>query len=168
MSHRSDLAEDPRGTLFALLKDVPAGMLSIDGSADHPQPMTHVADATHGELWFLTSRQTDLVRAVGQGGRAKFTVIADDQCLHASLAGAIVQSVDAAHLDRLWTTAAAPWFPEGRDDPDLIALRMTLSEAMVWASTTSSLRYGFEMLRGAVDGEHAPDIATQVLIPFNG
>ncbi|MEI4470207.1 pyridoxamine 5'-phosphate oxidase family protein [Frigidibacter sp. MR17.24] len=173
MSHRSDLSEDPRRTVLALLSRTPVGMLSIDGSALHPQPMTQDTDPDRGELWFLTSRETEIVRAIGQGARAHFTVTSDDHCLQASFAGAIVQSTDPGHLDRLWSGAdargrPADWFPGGRDDPDLLALRMTLSEAMAWAASTSTLRTGIERLRATLDPDHAPDLGVQVAIPFNG
>lgn len=168
MSLRQSLRDDPRTTLFDQIDATSTSMLGIEGSTRPPQPMTHHLTRDTAELWFLTSRQADLVRDVGLGARGVVVFVNDDHSLHAALTGAIVQSADAGHIDAIWSPAAAAWFPGGRDDPDLIALRLTLQDAQVWVSSRSSLRTGMELLRSALDSDHEPDLSTHMLLEFNG
>ncbi len=167
MSLRQNLRDDPKATLFAAMGNTRTGMLGVEGSGQHLQPMTHYPDAEKGEIWFLSSRQTDLVRAIGQGARAHFVFTNEDHDLHACMAGAIVQLYDDAKIDEIWSPVAAAWFPEGRQDPDLIALRLTLQEASVWASTESSVRFGIEILRSNLSEEHQPDVGDHIIVEFN-
>ena len=97
---------DARTALFDAMTEVRAGMLGVEGSGQHMQPMTHFLDEDTAELWFITASDTDLVRAVGQGARAHYCVISKDQTLHACLSGTIVQSQDTDKLDALWSPVA--------------------------------------------------------------
>lgn len=167
MSQRKDLQSAPRETLFHAMQETRIALLSIEGNPLHPQPMTHFLDPATAEIWYLAARDSRLVRAVGLGARAQLAFTDADHLLHAGLSGAIVQSTDEARIDAIWTPAAAAWFPGGRQDPNLVALRLTLESASVWASTSSGMRVGIEMLRGAIT-RHAPEIGTHVELEFNG
>ena len=113
MTLRQDLRDNPKATLFAAMGDTRTGMLGIEGSGQHLQPMTHYPDPEKGEIWFLSSRQTDLVRAIGQGARAHFVFINEDHDLHACMAGAIVQAYDDAKIDEIWSPVAVSNRPDG-------------------------------------------------------
>lgn len=166
MSLRTELRKEPRQTLFDVLDEVRAGMLGVVGTDQHMQPMTHFPDADGAELWFVTSVNTDLVRAIGQGARAHYCVIGKDQDFHACLSGTIVQSQDRAKLESLWSPAVGAWFQGGIDDPAVCLLRMTLQDAALWASSDSIVAYGVEMLRANLSADHAPDLGDHVVVTF--
>ncbi|MFZ1727892.1 MAG: pyridoxamine 5'-phosphate oxidase family protein [Albidovulum sp.] len=157
---------DARTALFDAMTDVRAGMLGVEGSGQHMQPMTHFLDEDTAELWFITASDTDLVRAVGQGARAHYCVISKDQTLHACLSGTIVQSQDTEKLDALWSPVAAAWFEGGRDDPKVTLLQLTLLDAAVWATTDSMVAQSVEMARATMDAGHKPDIGEHVVVQF--
>jgi general stress protein 26 len=69
MNMTKKVKADGRATLFDVLDTQRVGMLGVVGSNQNMQPMTHHADANAGALWFVTSKDTDLVRAVGTGAR---------------------------------------------------------------------------------------------------
>lgn len=156
---------DARGQLFDQLDDVRAGMLGVEGSGQHMQPMTHYFDRDTGELWFITSTDTDLVRAVGQGSTAHFCVQSTSQDYYACLSGPIHQSQDGAKLDEIWTAVAAAFFEDGREDKKICLLHMPLREAAIWSSPGNPLMFGFEVLRANM-GDGTADAGTHKVINF--
>lgn len=158
---------EARETLFSILADVGAGMLGIDGSGQHMQPMTHFVDRDTGELWFITSKQTDLVRAVGMGATAHYTVTGDDHRAWSSMSGTVTQSEDMAKLDEIWSAVAAAWFDQGRDDPDICLLHLPLREAALWTATGNPLVFGLEIARANMSEKYKPDMGDHVIIDFS-
>lgn len=156
---------NPEEQLFDHLGGLRAGMLGVEGAGQHMQPMSHFLDREGRALWFITSAETDLVRAVGQGATAKFTVTSEDQDYFACLMGTLTQSQDSAKLDELWSPAAAAWFEQGRDDPRVTLLHMPLREAAIWASTGSALKFGLQIAKAQVTGE-TPDVGEHVVLNF--
>lgn len=156
---------DARGQLFDQLDDVRAGMLGVEGSGQHMQPMTHYFDRDTGELWFITSTDTDLVRAVGQGSTAHFCVQSTSQDYYACLSGPIHQSQDEVKLDEIWTAVAAAFFEDGREDVKICLLHMPLREAAIWSSPGNPLMFGFEVLRANM-GDGTADAGTHKVINF--
>jgi general stress protein 26 len=166
MNKLNDLETDARKTLFDTMDDVPSGMLGVVGSDQHMQPMTHFADRDLAEVWFITSKATDLVRAVGQGARAQYCLASGNGDFFACLAGTIEQSTDSAKLDELWSPVASAWFDEGREDPDVCLLKLTLLDAGVWATTDSTAAFGLEIARANLQSSHKPDLGRHCIVRF--
>lgn len=166
MADTQRTATDPKGQLFDELDATLAGMLGLPGSGQHHQPMTHRLDREASALVFITSRDTDLSRAIGQGREADYVLVGRNHDLHASLRGDIRPDADPARLDEFWTKADAAWFEDGQRDPDVMLLRMDLADAAVWTSTGSTIRYGLEMLRARLSREHKPDLGEMAVVDF--
>lgn len=166
MSARKDVSSNPRGALFDVLKETRAGMLGLRGGGDGMQPMTHFADAQSGVIWFVSSNDTDLVQSLGLGEDAEYVVISQDHDVHASLRGKLCQLHNDSKLDELWNPMVAAWFEKGRADPRIALLRFDAEIADIWASTSSSLKLGFEVLRANLEAEHQPDIGTKATVRF--
>jgi len=124
-------------------------MLGLDGAADgHVQPMTALLEEEgRGPLWFFTTRDNSLVRALGAGHRAVAAFVAKDHALFASLQGDLSLSGDRAMVDRLWSPFVAAWFEGGKDDPKLALLRLDATHAEIWRNA-SSLLAGAKLLLG--------------------
>lgn len=166
MSLQENVATDARGALFDVLDGVRAGMLGLTAGGDGFRPMTHFPDRDSGLIWFISSTDTDLVQSLGMGEDADYVVISEDHDLHASLRGKLYQLRDEAKLDELWSTVVAAWFEGGRDDPRVALLRFDPAVAEVWASSTSTLKFGFEILRATLDPGHRPDIGVKATVRF--
>jgi general stress protein 26 len=166
MSIQDDVAADPRGALFDVLDAVRAGMLGLTGGGDGLQPMTHFPDAEAGLIWFISSTDTALVQSLGMGEDAEYVVISDAHDVHASLRGKLYQLHDDAKLDALWSPVVAAWFEGSREDPRVALLRFDPEVATVWASSTSSLKFGFEIIRATLDPDHQPDIGVKATVRF--
>jgi general stress protein 26 len=166
MSLQDNVATDPRGALFDVLDGVRAGMLGLTSGGDGFQPMTHFPDRDSGLIWFISSTDTALVQSLGMGEDADYVVVSQDHDLHASLRGKLYQLHNEAKLDELWSPIIAAWFEGGRQDPRVALLRFDPEVADVWASSTSSLKFGFEIIRSTLDPAHQPDIGVKKSVRF--
>ena len=153
-----------RDALFGVLGNERVGMLGLQDSADHMQPMTHYLDRENRCLWFISGKGTHLVGHLGAAPRkAHFTVTASDGKVYACMSGVIETVHDPEKLDELWSPMASMWFDGGKDDPDVALLKMPLDEAAVWLNEAGALRFGIEMIRGATS-EHDPDLGEHGVI----
>jgi len=127
-----------------------------------PRPMTAIAEHDRAPIWFFTSSDTDLGRAL-DGGTA-LTAVASfaskDHELFATITGGLVLDQDRAVIDRLWNPFIAAWF-EGKDDPKLRLLRLDTGDAHVWLNE-HSLVSGVKMLLGLDPKESYRDKTGQV------
>ena len=149
-----DLArEAPEKVVFDTLEDTNAGMLWVEGSGQHPQPMTHYTERAKGELWYITDPGTDLVAAVGQGAEARCTVVSREQDVHLGLLGPLEQADNPARLEAMWNPMVAAFF-DGKSaaESDALLLRMTLREAALWVSPRNSFVFGLRLLRANAGG----------------
>lgn len=139
------LAEDIRFCMYTTYRE---------GRIDS-RPMTTLDIDEHGNVWFFTSRQTDL----GQPGSPdQVTLIYSEPKSNSylSVAGRAEIVHDEKKKEELWSFMSKAWFPGGKDDPDLVMLRVTTEEAAYWDSSSSSMVVFFSMLKAVVTGD-TPD-----------
>ena len=164
MTNAKKVEEHPEEELWRQLKHVHAGMLGIEGSLSHLQPMSHFMDQEGGRLWFFTTRDGDLFKEIGAGAHAHFCIIGKHQDFHACLMGQLTESRDRAKLDELWNDIIAAWFGD-KDDPNLVLLSFDLIDASLWASTRNPVKFAWEIER-AQSSSREPDVGAQVEVKF--
>lgn len=164
MADLEDTLEEPAEQLWEQLDDIHAGMLGVEGSGQHMQPMAPQLDRDANIIWFYSRRDSDLARAAGGGSRAHFCVIGKDHDYHACLSGTLRQVDEGAPVDRFWSPVVAAWF-EGKHDPALTMLELDLEEAAIWASPSSALAFGWEILKANLTDEE-PDVGVKTNISF--
>ena len=152
-SHRTDALET---RLWDAVETRRVGMLGLTKSGLHYQPMTAFVDRRRNRIWFFASRDTDLVRSVGDGGSAMF--VFQDTGLQASIGGSLSVAVDRRRMDRYWSSAVSAWFPLGKDDPQLTMLRMDCTDAEVSISEIGLTKFVWEVALPATR-RRAPDRA---------
>lgn len=158
-------AKDPIGQLVKELERAHAGMLGLVGSRDAFQPMGHQVDEETRRLYFFTKTGTDLVRNTGEGAEAQFVFVGKDHDFHASLVGRLTPTRSRAVIDRFWNAVAAAWYAGGKEDPELIVLEFTPSSGVVWGSTGSTLRFGWEIAKANLT-ESEPDVGLRTEVRF--
>ncbi|AJE45545.1 pyridoxamine 5'-phosphate oxidase family protein [Celeribacter indicus] len=166
MNAHKAVEKDPREALIKEMKDLRAGMLGVEGTHQHMQPMTHYPDWDRNEIWFLTSKDTDLVRSLSPGAKAHFCVMSADQDFDACLRGTLTETRDPGKLEEIWSPVAAAWFHGGKEDPDLTMLRLALEDAALWGSSASALKFGFEIAKANLNEDEKPNIGTHRVITF--
>ncbi|SLN53416.1 General stress protein 26 [Aquimixticola soesokkakensis] len=167
MADLKKIHADPIHELFEQMDDTRAGMLGVMGSGQHMQPMTHFVDRGARKVYFITSKDTDLVKAVGEGDVAHYCVTSTKQDFYACLKGSLRISKDAAKLDELWSSVVAAWFDGGKQDPDVCLLELDLIDAALWASTRNPLVFGLEIARANRDETHTPDVGEHLVVKFD-
>lgn len=154
--------------LWTKMDDISTCMLWVTGSGQHPQPMTIFPDTKTGVVWFISSKDTDLVQAVGEGAEAACTVQSASDDFHASLIGSIEQTQNDQKLDELWSYGVAAWFEHGREDSDIALLKYVPREAAVWETDGNPVKVGLKLMRTAMqDGEDAPGVSKHHVFNLN-
>lgn len=166
MADISAARERPVDQFFDETERVHAGMLGVDGSGLHMQPMAPQVDRDARTIWFFTKSDTALVRAITPGARAHFTLVGKDHDYHACVGGPIEQRRDPEIIDRYWNSVIAAWFEGGTDDPKLTLLALKPQDGEAWASTDSALKFGWEIARANLSDEHQPEVGVQVDLRF--
>ncbi|WP_134726942.1 pyridoxamine 5'-phosphate oxidase family protein [Paracoccus luteus] len=155
---------DDRATFWQRLDGINAGML---GCAPDWRlvPMSHYADPDQGALWFITAEGVHIEKALRDGPQQAVHAVGDGSGkLYARIEGQLSLSNDAAKLDELWNTVAASWFEDGKRDDDIRLLKLTLTEAEVWA-TDSGLAFLYQVAKARLTGAE-PDMGDHFQVRF--
>lgn len=122
--------EDLKHRFWTALATSPFVFLQRNGQPDTAVPMTAQLDKdAHGAIWFFTRKDHPLA----PGGPATATFAAKDNQLFARLSGTLVTETRREKIDQHWSTVIEAWF-DGKDDPNLLMLRMDLDRAEIWNS----------------------------------
>lgn len=158
--------DNPIDQLWAQIQSVDAVLLGGPDRSQHLQPMAPHPAPAENRIWFYTKRDSDLARSAESGGAAQLCLVSKSHDYWACLDGTLKEDYSKEHIDRFWSPMTAAWFEGGKDDPKLTLLRFTPSSAAIWASSDSSLKFGWEVLKANVAGG-TPDIgiATNVTFP---
>lgn len=137
-------------------RTVMLGLAGMEGGLS--QPMTAMLDDETGQtaIWFFTSKDTDLVKALGAGKSAVMSFASKDHKLFASADGEVSPNDDPEIINRLWNPYVAAWFEGGKQDPKLQLLRFQPRNGEVWLNE-HSLLVGFKLLVGRDPKEEFKD-----------
>lgn len=150
--------DDLEAALWGALKSARVVMLGLAGNG-RLQPMTGFRDPDDGAVWFYTRLDVDLARAAEAhpGAAAVAALVYAQGGVYASIEGAITLSRDRVRIDRFWSPMVAAWQPGGKDDPDLVMLRLEPLRAEIWRADHGPVGSMLEIARALV-GERPPDM----------
>lgn len=124
-------------------------MLGLHAAEEgHTRPMTALLDDSRRSMWFFTVKDNAMVHQLDQGHRAVASFTAKDHDLFATLHGTLLVESDPAMIDRLWNPHVAAWYEGGRNDPNIVLLRLDPDQAEIWENA-SSLLAGIKLMFGA-------------------
>jgi general stress protein 26 len=118
-------------------KTVMLGLADAEDGLAHPMTAQFMDDQKTGPIWFITARDSDLVRALHGSQRARAYFAAKGHGLFASIEGELAANNDRAVLDKLWNPYVEAWFTGGKDDPNLQMLSFDPDRAQVWLNENS-------------------------------
>jgi general stress protein 26 len=165
-THMTDIEKtktDPITQLWDELDKVRAVMLGSPDHSHHMQPMAPQSAREDQEIWFYTRKDSDIAKAAMSGGAAHMCLFTDDY--QACVDGDLQTTYSKDHIDRYWSSLVEAWFPGGKADPELTMLRFQPASAAIWASTGSTLRFGWEMAKAITTGEE-PDVGFKTEVTF--
>lgn len=130
MQYNQGDPQELRDQFWKAMAASPYLLLQLDADIDTAAPMTALLDKdAHHEIWFLTTRDSRFARM----GPATATFASKDHAVFARFHGTLSEETSRERLDKQWGTFAAAWFPGGKDDPNLLMLRMELGDAAIWS-----------------------------------
>jgi general stress protein 26 len=78
------------------------------------------------------------------------TFTAKDHDLFAAVHGTLLIENNPAMIDRLWSSSVAAWYEGGRNDPNIVLLRLDPDQAEIWESASGLLAGLKTMLGGSL------------------
>jgi general stress protein 26 len=136
------------------IKDIKFVMLStIEQDGDiHMRPMaTHDVDQD-GTLWFFTYDDSNKVREIRRNPRVGLGYENHSAETYVTAAGTAELVKDKAKIDQLWNDFLKAWFPEGKDDPRIALLKVSLHQAEYWDRPGGKMVTLFEMVKAKFTG----------------
>jgi general stress protein 26 len=108
----------------------PMVMLQLDNNESSAAPMTAQLDKdANSAIWFFTGRDNHFAAM----GRATATYQSKGHDVFCRFSGVLSEETSRERLDKQWSSFVEAWFPGGKDDPNLLMLRMDLGDASIWA-----------------------------------
>jgi len=154
---------DPIGQLWDQIDSVHTVMLGSPNHAHHMQPMAPQSARDEQAIWFFTKNSSDIAHQAAAGGAVHMCLLKDDY--QACLAGDLQTVPSPEHVDRYWSSIVEAWYPGGKKDPDLTMLRFVPKSAEIWASTGSTLKFGWEIAKANLTNSE-PDVGYKTEIVF--
>jgi general stress protein 26 len=141
-----------------LIKGIDLAMLTtIDGGVMRSRPMSTQQVEFDGDLWFLTDRKTHKIDELQKDGRVGVSYTSSAKNTFVSVSGTAEVLRDQQKIDELWQPSHKFWFPEGKDDPDIMLLTVTVEQAEYWELSTGMLVHIYSFLKSMVTGARPDD-----------
>ena len=155
MKYQQGNADELKQQFWKALADSPFVFIRPD-SGGGAVPMTaQLDDDANGAIWFFTTRDGPLARK----GPATCAYSGKGHEVFARFSGTLSEETSRDRLDKQWSNFVEAWFPGGKDDPNLLFLRMDLGDAEIWSGdigmlTTAKMALGMDV-RDETLGKHA-------------
>jgi len=131
----------PVAQLNQLIRDIEFAMFTtihIDGSP-HSCPMaTQPADA-EGHLWLLTRTDTTKAQVLRDNKNVCLAYADPGTQRYISIAGIGELVRNQVKAKGFWNPRYQTWFPEGLDDPNLVPIRVLITDAEYWDAPTGRM-----------------------------
>jgi len=144
--------------LQELVKDIDFCMLTtVDEAGDlHSRPMSSNGDIDpEGDIWFFTSASSHKVSEIEKLPKVNVSFADPDNQHYISISGTAQLVRDRNKIDELWRPEFKMWFPEGKDDPDVALLRVSLEKAEYWDSPSSTVGFMLNFVSSLITGKEA-------------
>jgi general stress protein 26 len=154
--NKTDLITTNEGAgakLVELLKTFHNGMFVTHGGTGdlHSRPMALAKVEPNGDVWMLSTASSDKTREVKADARAQ--IVCQSSSAFVTLTGSASVSRDRAKLDELWSESYKPWFPQGKDDPNLVLIQLRAEEGEWWDERgVNRLKYVIETVKAYATG----------------
>jgi general stress protein 26 len=109
----------------------------------------------NGDIWFFTSASSHKVSEIQKLPKVNLSFADPDNQQYISISGNAQLVRDRDKIEELWRPEFKMWFPEGKDDPDIALLRVSLKRAEYWDSPSSTVGFMLSFVSSLVTGKEA-------------
>jgi general stress protein 26 len=145
--------------IWDLIRDVKVAMLTTSGPEGglRSRPMASQESGFDGDLWFLSHQQSGKVEEIEHGSKVSLTYVNNDRHAYVALSGTADLTKSRERINELWKPLDTAWFPQGKDDPDVIAIKVTIEEAEYWEAPGNALIRTYHLMKAiATQGKSQP------------
>lgn len=129
MKHTQGDPEELKKKFWKALADSPFLFLQPTGQSDQAVPMSPQLDKdANSAIWFFTHTKS----AFAKLGSVTATFQGKGHDMFARFDGTLAVETSQERFDQFWNNFTAAWYDEGKNDPDLLFLRMDLGNAEIW------------------------------------
>ena len=129
-----------------------AMLITRDDDANHARPMAIAEIEDNNTLWFVTSIGSPKVGELNRDDRVSVTLQSARKFVALSGTSALVH--DPERIAALWKDTWKVWFPEGKSDPSIALIRVSVDDAEFWDNAGGKgIRYVFEAVKAVIKGE---------------
>ena len=168
MSHHDTRADDIK-KMGEMIKDIRFAMLTTampDGTL-RSRPMATQQAEFDGDLWFFTGQSTAKVDEIQQDQHVNISYANPDDNRYVSVSGRARLVRDQQKMKELWNPMFKAWFPDGLDDPDLVLLKVDVTQAEYWDSPSSKMVQLAGLVKALATGQRADDIGENEKLQLN-
>lgn len=156
------MSADQHELLRDLLHDFGTAMLvthANDGSL-RARPMAVADVESDGDLWFVTDRSSGKMDEIAADAHVNVTMQGGGKFV--SLSGRAAAVDDRRKVAEVWNEEMKVWFPGGKDDPNLVLLRVDASEGEFWNNSgLNAVKYLLKAGRAYLRGERPENDRTE-------
>lgn len=138
------------------VKDIKTAMLVTleDDGCLRSRPM-QLLQISGKDLLFLTGYQSGISHEIGHDSHVNVSFADDHRKIFVSLSGTAAISKDAATIDELWHDTYRAWFPQGKNDPNIAVLRVSVDHAEYWDTPSGPAVKVMSLAKAVLTGERA-------------
>jgi general stress protein 26 len=138
------------------IKDIKTAMLVTleDDGCLRSRPM-QLLQMNGKDLLFLTGYQSGISHEIAHDSHVNLSFADDHKKIFVSLSGKASISKDAATIDELWEDTYRAWFPEGKNDPNIAVLRISVDHAEYWDTPAGPAVKVISLAKAIITGERA-------------
>jgi general stress protein 26 len=138
-----------------LIKDIKLAMMTTvdaDGTL-HSRPMGTQEKEFDGTLYFLTGKNSHKLEELRQDSHVNISYANPDSNQWVSVAGIASASHDQQKIDELWSPFHKAWFPDGKEDPNIMVIRVEVHSVEYWEATSSKMVQVAGLVKSLVTGK---------------
>ena len=152
------MSESDQNKLYELINDVKIAMLTtVERNGQlHTRPMANQKADENGALWFFTERDGAVIRSIRDNPALSLGYAGSGT--YVAVTGRGVMIDDREKIEELWSEAVAAWFPNGKDDPNLVLLKVIPEIGEFWTFPSAPVSKLVGYVKAKLTGEPADDI----------
>lgn len=129
MKYRQGDPEKLKTKFWTALADSPFLFLQLDSDSSSAVPMSPQLDKDAANaIWFFTHKQSAFTAL----GSATAIFESKGHDIYARFHGKLAIETSKERFDQFWSNFAEAWYDGGKDDPNILLLRMDLGAAEIW------------------------------------
>lgn len=106
----------------------------------------------NGNLWFISSEESNKNDEIEGDNEVQLIFAKNSDAHYLSVFGKATIYSDRDKIEQVWTPFAKTWFEEGKDDPNVSAIKVTPTDAYYWDTKYGKMITLLKIAAGAITG----------------